>query len=213
MRSLLLALAAFSSALVLSSCAGSASTGEGTSESRPIFSFTGYNHTSVPNVPFLNLDVRKHTYDLSYNDRVCVFNGGDMVTDTGTRYKNSGRFMQKMVTTVMSQYNLNGIVDMQQAFIGIKDPATLQERARSESCNIIAVSYPVFWQDSQITPGNVGLRIEMFDTSSLDRLNYVTLNARSQYIRDMFELSSPLKPVLETYIDLLYTGKLKKVDY
>lgn len=174
---------------------------------------TGYNHTSIPNVPFLNLDVHKHSHDLTYTDRVCVFNGGDMITDTGTRYKNSGRFIQKMVATVMQQYSVDGIVDMEGNLAGQTDPMALQDLARQNSCNITAIVRPVFWMDSQITPGNVGIKIDMFDTSSLDILNSVNLNARSQYIRDMFEEKSPLKPVVETYMDKLFSGEIPHKDF
>ena len=58
--------------------------------------------------------------------------------------------------------------------------------------------------DSQISPGNVGLNVDMYDTSSVELLNSVTLNARSKYIRDMFLENSPLKPVIETYVDSIY---------
>lgn len=174
---------------------------------------TGYNHTSIPNVPFLNLDVHKHSHDLTYTDRVCVFNGGDMITDTGTRYKNSGRFIQKMVATVMQQYSVDGIVDMEGNLAGQTDPMSLQDLARQNSCNITAIVRPVFWVDSQITPGNVGIKIDMFDTSSLEILNSVNLNARSKYIRDMFEENSPLKPVVETYMDKLFSGEIPHKDF
>lgn len=174
---------------------------------------TGYNHTSIPNVPFVNLDVRKHSHHLTYTDRVCVFNGGDMITDTGTRYRNSGRFFQKMTVTTMKQYSVDGIVDMDKNMEGQTDPLALQDLARQNSCNITAIVRPVYWIDSQISPGNVGVRIDMFDTSSVQILNSVNLNARSKYIRDMFQENSPLKPVIETYVDKLFSGQLEYKDF
>lgn len=174
---------------------------------------SGYNHSSIPNVPFVNIDVHKHSHDLTYTDRVCVFNGGDMVTTSGTRYKNSGRFIQKMVTTVLQQYSVDGIVDMENNLVGQTNPMNLQDLARQNSCNITAIVRPVFWVDSQITPGNVGIKFDMFDTSSLEILNAVNLNARSKYIRDMFEENSPLKPVVETYVDKLFSGGIPHKDF
>lgn len=174
---------------------------------------TGYNHTSIPNVPFLNMDVHKHTHGLTYTDRVCVFNGGDMITDTGTRYRNSGRFIQKMVITVMQQYSVDGIVDMANNLEGQTDPMQLQDYARQNSCNITAIVRPVFWVDSQISPGNVGIKVDMFDTSSLELMNSVNLNARSRYIRDMFQENSPLKPVVETYVDKLFSNEIPYTNY
>ena len=164
----------------------------------------GYNNTSIPNVPYLNLGVHKQTHQLTTTDRVCLFNGGDMVTDTGTRYKNSGRFMYEIVLNTMHQYNLDGAVDMRSIDAENVEVVELQEASRQNSCNIIAVSKPIFWVDSQVSPGNVGLNLDMYDTSSLTLLNSVTLNARSKYIREMFTKDSPLKPVIETYIDTLY---------
>lgn len=174
---------------------------------------TGYNHTSIPNVPFLNIDVHKHTHNLTYTDRVCVFNGGDMITDTGTRYRNSGRFIQKMVLTVMQQYSVDGIVDMDNNLEGNTQPLPLQDFARQNSCNITAIVRPVYWVDSQISPGNVGIKIDMFDTSSLEIMNSVNLNARSKYIRDMFQENSPLKPVVETYVDKLFGQEIPYKQY
>ena len=43
--------------------------------------FTGYNHTSIPNVPYVNLDVHKQAHQMTTTDRACIFNGGDMITD------------------------------------------------------------------------------------------------------------------------------------
>lgn len=167
-------------------------------------SCTGYNNTSIPNVPYHNLDVHKQTHLLTSTDRVCIFNGGDMITDTGTRYKNSGRFMHKILVTTMQQYNVDGAVDMKAVHAEDVKPVDLQEKARENYCNVIAISRPVFWVDSQISPGNVGLKVDMYDTSSLELVNSVTLNARSQYIRDMFLEKTPLRPVIEKYVDTLY---------
>lgn len=178
--------------LVLSSC------------SLCLASCSGYNSTSIPNVPYLNLDVHKQSHLMTSTDRVCVFNGGDMITDTGTRYKNSGRFMHKILVTTMQQYNVDGAIDMSSYPAEGASVIALQEPARANYCNVIAVSKPVFWVDSQISPGNVGLNIDMYDTSSLELINSVTLNARSQYIRDMFLKNTPLRPVIETYVDTLY---------
>ena len=168
-------------------------------------SCTGYNQTSIPNVPYVNLDVHKQSHLMTATDRVCVFNGGDMITNTGTRYKNSGRFMQKIFVTVMQQYNVDGAVDLHQINAVGVEPMMLQEQARTNFCNVIAIVKPVFWQDSQISPGNVGVNVDMYDTSSLELMNSVTLNARTQYIRDMFvEKTTPMRPVIETYVDTLY---------
>lgn len=174
---------------------------------------SGYNSTSIPNVPFVNLDVHKHSHDLTYTDRVCVFNGGDMVTNTGGIYRDSGRFIQKMFLKTLQQYSVDGIVDMQNNLKGVTDLVALQDASRQNSCNITAIVRPVFWVDSQITPGNVGIKVDMFDTSSLQILNSVNLNARSQYIKDMFEENSPLKPVVETYVDQLFSGKIPPKDF
>lgn len=165
---------------------------------------TGYNQSSIPNVPYLNLDVHKQTHTMTSTDRLCVFNGGDMITNTGTRYKNSGRFMQKIFFTTVQQYNVDGAVDLHQIPAEGVEPLMLQDQARMNYCNIIAIVKPVFWQDSQITPGNVGVNVDMYDTSSLELLNSVTLNARSKYIADMFKDDSPLRPVIETYVDSIY---------
>lgn len=166
----------------------------------------GYNHTSIPNVPFINLDIHKQEHPLSTTDRVCVFNGGDMITDTGTRYQNSGRFLHKIFFTTLQQYNIDGSVNMiNYPAEGVK-PFALQDSARNNYCNLIAITRPIFWQDSQISPGNVGFNVDMYDTSSLNLVNSVTLNARSNYIRDMFLENSPLKPVIETYVDHLYNS-------
>ena len=167
-------------------------------------SCSGYNSTSIPNVPYLNLDVHKQSHLMTSTDRVCVFNGGDMITDTGTRYKNSGRFMQKILVTTMQQYNVDGAIDLSSYPAEDVPVVSLQEKARENYCNVIAVSRPIFWQDSQISPGNVGLKVDMYDTSSLELINSVTLNARSKYIRDMFLKTTPLRPVIETYVDTLY---------
>lgn len=164
----------------------------------------GYNHTSIPNVPYLNLDVHKQTHPLTSTDRVCVFNGGDMVTDTGTRYRNSGRFMHQIFVATMQQYNVDGAVDMAAVQAANVAPMYLQDPARQNFCNIIAITRPIYWIDSQISPGNVGLNVDMYDTSSLELINSVTLNARSRYIRDMFTETTPLRPVIETYVDTLY---------
>ena len=123
---------------------------------------------------------------MTTTDRACVFNGGDMITNTGARYKNSGRFMHKIVVTTMQQYNIDGAVDMNSVNAAGVEPMMLQDQARANYCNIIAIVKPVFWQDSQISPGNVGVNVDMYDTSSLELMNSVTLNARSKYIRDMF---------------------------
>lgn len=165
---------------------------------------TGYNNTSIPNVPYLNLDVHKQDHLMTSTDRTCVFNGGDMVTDTGTVYRNSGRFMQKIFFTTMQQYNVDGAVDLSSVEATNVQPVALQEAARNNYCNIIAIVRPIYWVDSQISPGNVGVNVDMYDTSSLEKLNSVTLNARSKYIRDMFLKDSPLRPVIETYVDTLY---------
>ena len=143
-------------------------------------SCSGYNSTSIPNVPYLNLDVHKQSHLMTSTDRVCVFNGGDMITDTGTRYKNSGRFMQKILVTTMQQYNVDGAIDLSSYPAEDVPVVSLQEKARENYCNVIAVSRPIFWQDSQISPGNVGLKVDMYDTSSLELINSVTLNARSK---------------------------------
>lgn len=167
----------------------------------------GYNHTSIPNVPYLNIDIHQQNKSLSSTDRVCVFNGGDMITDTGTRYQNSGRFLHKIFFTTLQQYNINGSVNMiRYQAEGLK-PVALQDYARNNYCNLIAITQPIYWYDSQISPGNVGFNIDMYDTSSLELVNSVTLNARSEYIRDMFLENSPLKPVIETYVDRLYTNR------
>lgn len=166
---------------------------------------TGYNHTSIPNVPYINLDIHKQSHLMTTTDRACVFNGGDMITNTGARYQNSGRFMQKIFVTTMQQYNVDGAVDMSSVNAAGLEPLMLQDQARANYCNIIAIVKPVFWQDSQISPGNVGVNVDMYDTSSLELMNSVTLNARSKYIRDMFiEKSTPMRPVIETYVDKLY---------
>ena len=168
-------------------------------------SCTGYNHTSIPNVPYLNLDIHKQSHLMTTTNRACVFNGGDMITNTGARYKNSGRFMHKIVVTTMQQYNIDGAVDMNSVNAAGVEPMMLQDQARANYCNIIAIVKPVFWQDSQISPGNVGVNVDMYDTSSLELMNSVTLNARSKYIRDMFvKESTPMRPVIETYVDQLY---------
>ena len=168
-------------------------------------SCTGYNRTSIPNVPFLNIDVHKHEHRMSSSDRVCVFNGGDMITDTKTRYRNSGRFMYKMVVSTMEQYSIDGVVAMGANSYEDVAVVNMQEPARNNGCNIIAISKPIYWTDSQISPGNVGLNLDMYDTSSLELVNSVTLNARTEFIRDMFQEPSPIKPVIETYIDKIYT--------
>ena len=165
---------------------------------------SGYNNTSIPNVPYHNIDVHKQTHLMTDTDRVCVFNGGDMITDTGTRYRNSGRFMYEILYVTMQQYNVEGAVGLGAFDLNSSSMIQLQEVSRNNHCNIIAVSKPIFWKDSQITIGNVGLKVDMYDTSSLELLTSVTLNARSQYIRDMFKPNTPLRPVIEKYVDNLY---------
>lgn len=169
-----------------------------------VVSCTGYNHTSIPNVPYVNLDIHKQSHLMTSSDRACVFNGGDMITNTGVRYKNSGRFMHEIFVVTMQQYNLESAVDMSQVDAMGVEPMQLQDQARSNYCNIITIVRPVFWQDSQISPGNVGVNVDMYDTSSLELLNSVTLNARSTYIQDMFEDGSPMRPVIEAYVDQLH---------
>lgn len=169
---------------------------------------SGYNNTSIPNVPYHNIDVHKQTHLMTDTDRVCVFNGGDMITDTGTRYRNSGRFMYEILYVTMQQYNVEGAVGLGAFDLNSSSMIQLQEVSRNNHCNIIAVSKPIFWKDSQITIGNVGLKVDMYDTSSLELLNSVTLNARSQYIRDMFKPNTPLRPVIEKYVDNLYRQSL-----
>ena len=104
----------------------------------------------------------------------------------------------------MQQYNVEGAVGLGAFDLNSSSMIQLQEVSRNNHCNIIAVSKPIFWKDSQITIGNVGLKVDMYDTSSLELLNSVTLNARSQYIRDMFKPNTPLRPVIEKYVDNLY---------
>lgn len=165
---------------------------------------TGYNNTGIPNVPYHNIDVHKQSHLMTDTDRVCIFNGGDMVTDTGTRYRNSGRFMYDFFFVTMQQYNVEGAVGLGKINAVGAPVVQLQEISRDNHCNIIAITKPIFWQDSQISIGNVGLNIDMYDTSSLELLNSVTLNARANYIRDMFKKDSPLRPVIEKYVDTLY---------
>lgn len=166
--------------------------------------FIGYNNTSIPNVPYVNLDVHKQEHKMTTTDRACVFNGGDMITDSGTRYKNSGRFMHRLFLTTMQQYNVDGAVDLGSVPAEDVPAVNLQDIARQNYCNLIVITRPIYWMDSQISPGNVALNVDMYDTSSVSLLNSVTLNARSQYIRDMFLENSPLKPVIETYVDSIY---------